>query len=172
MDEHVHVLHWPDQASEAVRLARLGVPRLLVVEPGGAPPTGTSCLEDWLRLPADDVDLRARVAALAERASRHPTAPFIDNYGQLSRRGTMVFLPPIERRLAKVLIERLGQTVLAGELISRAWAEGGSNSALRVHMSRLRRRIAPLGLTITNHRGAGYRLRECETGGAVVRTFV
>jgi hypothetical protein len=94
MNKDVFVLRWPDEADEADRLASLGAPRLLLVEPGVAPPAETSCLVDWMRLPADDEDVRARVAALAERAARHPIVPVMDDYGQVSHGATTVFLPP------------------------------------------------------------------------------
>lgn len=77
----VCVLRWPDQADEADRLASLGSPRLLLVEPGAPPPTETSCVVDWLRLRADDQDMRVRLAALSERAARHPSGPVVNDYG-------------------------------------------------------------------------------------------
>jgi two-component system, OmpR family, response regulator len=166
VNRDVFVLRWPEEADTVDRLARLGVPRLLLVEPGVAPPGGTSCVEDWLRLPADDVDIRARLAALAERATRHPTAPVVQEYGCLSHRGTTVFLPPVDERVARALVENLGHPVPTEELMSRAWSQGGSNAALRVHISRLRRRLAPLGLTITSVRAQGYLIRDATTDAA------
>jgi hypothetical protein len=158
----ISVLRWSDQADEARRLASLEVPRLLLIEPGAPPPTETSCLVDWQRLPADDQDVHARLTALVERASRHPTAPIIDEYGGITYRGTTVFLSCIDERIAKILIERLGHPVPAEELISRVWAEDGTNETLRVHVTRLRHRLAPLALMITNIRGHGYVLAEAE----------
>lgn len=131
MSGDICVLHWPDQAEEANRMARLGTPRLLLVEPGVAPPTETSCLVDWQRLPADDQDVHARLTALVERASRHPTAPIIDEDGGITHRGTTVFLSRVDEQIAKTLIERLGHPVPAEELISRVWAENGTNETLR-----------------------------------------
>jgi DNA-binding response OmpR family regulator len=170
VSKEVFALRWPEEADTVEKLARLGVPRLLLVEPGVAPPVSTSCIEDWLRLPADDVDMRARLAALAERAARHPTAPIVEEYGRLSHRDIAVFLPPVEERVARTLVEHLGHAVPAEELISRVWSEGGSNSALRVHVSRLRRRLAPLSLTITSLRGRGYLMRDATTTKAAMRS--
>jgi DNA-binding winged helix-turn-helix (wHTH) protein len=161
----VWVLRWPDQTDEADRLASLGTPRLLLIESGVAPPPETGCLVDWQRLPADDRDVDARLRALTERAMRHSAAPIIDEYGGITYRGTTVFLSPVDERIAKFLIERLGHPVPADELISRAWTENGTNETLRVHISRLRHHLAPLALTITNIRGHGYVLREAETTG-------
>lgn len=158
----VCILRWPAQADEADRLARIGAPQLLLVEPGAAPPTESSCLVDWLRPPADDEDMHTRLVALSERAARHPRGPTLDDYGQLSHRGTTVFLSSIEERITKTLIENLGHPVPAEELTTRVWADDGTNEALRVHISRLRHRIAPLGLNITNIRDRGYVMGEVE----------
>jgi len=162
MDVDVRILRWPKQADEADRLARLEVPRLLIVESGVPPPTETSCVVDWLRLPADDADLSARLAALSERAARHPSQPFVNEYGQLSHRGTKAFLSSIDERVTKILTENFGHPVPANDLIRCGWPQDGTNETLRVHISRLRHRIAPLGLTITNIAGHGYVMREAE----------
>src|SRR5262245_49534821 len=162
MDMNVRILRWPEQADEADRLARLEVPRLLIVESGVPPPTETSCVADWLRLPADDADLSARLAALSKRAAQHPSQPFVDDDGQVSHRETTAFLSSIDERVTKILIEHFGHPVPAKDLIRCGWPQDGTNETLRVHISRLRHRIAPLGLTITNIRGHGYVMREAE----------
>src|SRR5437763_3254886 len=60
----VAVLHWPEEAPEAARLAAAGLPRLLLVDAGNDPPESDDCQEDWVRLPADDRDVAARLRAL------------------------------------------------------------------------------------------------------------
>ena len=57
------------------------------------------------------------------------------------------------------MIENFGSAVAENDLIAAAWHEGGSEDTLRVHVSRLRRRLAPMGLTITSIRAYGYVLR-------------
>src|SRR5205807_9723310 len=98
----VAVLRWPEQAGDVERLERLGVPRLLLVEPGVAPPEGESCLQDWLRLPAEDRDVGARLRALAHQSASHPVLPAVDPVGQLSYRGRTLFLSPLDQRVAQV----------------------------------------------------------------------
>ena len=159
MSPDVAVLVWPDQAAERERLDRTAVPRLWLVEPGVDPPIGDSCLEDWLRLPADDADVHARLASLTRRAAHHPPRPTLDAHGQLEHRGAVVFLSPVEQHLAAPLIDTFGNAVSEDELIEAAWLKGGNEQTLRVHVSRLRRRLAPLGLTITSIRGYGYLIR-------------
>jgi hypothetical protein len=154
----VVVLRWPEQALDVERLDRLGVPRLLLVEPDVAAPEGDSCIQDWLRLPADDADVRVRLHALARRSAIHNMRPVLDPYGQLSHRGRALFLSPLDQRIAAELIEHFAAVVTVDEIKS-VWPEGASTQALRVHISRLRHRVAALGLTITSIRNVGYVMR-------------
>lgn len=159
----VCVLRWPEQADEAHRLASLGAPRLLLIEPGVAPPPDTGCLVDWQRLPTNDQDLHARLTALTQRASQHPFAPIIDEYGGITYRGTTVFLSRVDERIVRILIERFGHPVPTEELISRVWTDNGTNETLRVHVCRLRHHLAPLALVIANIRRHGYVLTAADT---------
>jgi len=156
----VVILHWPAQADRIDDLERLGVPRLLLVEPDSPPPTSTSCIEDWLRLPVDDASLRARLLALAAHARRHPIVPDLDAHGQLTHRGESVFLSQTDQRIAEVLVEHFGDVVSEETLLDHARGDGRNDQTLRVNVSRLRRRIAPLGLAITCVRGHGYVLQQ------------
>jgi len=155
----VVALGWPDQADERDRLDRAGIPRLWFVEPGVEPPISENCLEDWLRLPADDTDVRARLVALARRAACHPAVPTLDAHGRFTHRGAVVFLSPVEQHLMEPLVANFGAAVSERDLIGSAWLEGGRDETLRVHVSRLRHRLAPIGLDIANVRGYGYVLR-------------
>jgi two-component system OmpR family response regulator len=156
----VAVLYWPAEAAEAERLDRVGVPRLLLVDPAAKPPTSGSCLEEWLMLPASDVELQTRLANLAKRAASHPRPPAIDDFGHLTYRSGSLFLSRIDQRLAQALIENFGHVVAEAELIETVWSDGATNQVLRVHVSRLRQRLKPLGLTIKCARSAGYALAE------------
>lgn len=163
----VVILHWPAQSDRISDLERLGVPRLLLVEPDSPPPPSTSCIEDWLRLPVDDASLRARLFALAAHAQRHPIVPTLDEHGQLTHRGESVFLSMTDQRIAEVLVEQFGQVVSEETLLSRAQFDGRNEQTLRVNVSRLRRRIAPIGLAITCVRGHGYVMQQ-QTGRSVL----
>src|SRR5262249_17345468 len=150
----------PDQAARVDRLARLGVPRLFLVEPGVAPPEHDSCLQDWVRLPADDADVRVRLRALSHRPAHHPVVPSIDTVGQLSHRGQTLFLSPLDQRLAALFISHFGALVAEEEIRGKVWPDGTTTQAVRVQVSRLRRRIAEVGLTITCMRNLGYVMHE------------
>lgn len=136
------------------------MPRLLLVDPGEPPPQSADDLEDWVRVPADEVDLHARVENLNRRArNRTEVRPALDDDGVLRVNGTWVSLPPVEARLTGALLGRFGSVVSRDSLSTSGWPEGApGRNALDVHVLRLRRRIAPLGLTIRTVRSRGYLL--------------
>ena len=124
------------------------------------PPVVADCLEDWTRAPGDDLDVRARVAILEQRADeREPGRPQLDGDGVLHRSGAWVALPPLEARLMSALLARAG-TVVSREALARAgWPAGApGRNALDVHVLRLRRRVDPLALVIRTVRSRGYLL--------------
>jgi hypothetical protein len=155
--EDVVVLRWPDQRADAGRLARLGRPFLLVVESGAPPPDLDDCIADWIRLPADDADVRARLVALVGRAARHPVVPELDEHGEFSFRNERVFLSPKDERIARILLHSFDHAVSEQQILEQVW-EGGDPNKVRVHISRLRKRVQHMGLEITSIRGFGYRM--------------
>jgi hypothetical protein len=158
VDPHsdVAVLRWPDQQEELGDLARRGVPRLLLVSPASPPPVCTSCLEDWARLPVGDEELRARLDSLAEHQRAH-THPSVDEFGVLRQDGLIVFLSPREQALAEILIANFGAVVRDETFAQQVFGDvDARRETLRTHTSRLRKRIAPLGLTISCIRNVGY----------------
>lgn len=156
----VLLLRWPADATWRQELVGTPVPRLLLVEPDADPPVTDGCLEDWVRLPAPDGDMQARVATLRWRARDHGIArPEIDEDGVLRFRSRRVPLPPIEARLTAALIERFDAVVTRDALAAAGWPDGSPvRNVLDVHMLRLRRRLGPLGLTIRTVRSRGYLL--------------
>jgi len=164
---NVIVARWPDEAAEIERLSADGVPRLLLVGPGADPPEGGDCEEDWVRLPADDRDVAARLRALNRRAGRHQLPPHVDGQGRLLHRGRWIALSPIDQHLARLLVDRFGKVVTNDELACAAWDSPPTSNAVRVHLYRLRQRIAPLGLAIRGIRGVGVLLEEHGSRGHV-----
>ena len=156
----VVLVRWPDDAERRESLTSAGVPRLLLVSEGSDPPATVDCLEDWVRLPADERDVRLRADSLHRRICTHlPDRPELDEHGVLRFNGRWVPLPPVEARLTAALIDRFG-AVVSRELLTRAgWPGGaGGRNALDVHVLRLRRRIVPVGLAIRTVRARGYLL--------------
>lgn len=162
------VLRWPAEQANRERLATEGRPRLLLVAPESDPPVGRDCLEDWVRLPADDRDVAARLRALELRSARHQQQPETDARGRLTFNGDWVALSPIEERIVGVLAGRFGEVVSREELLSAGWPDDHpSDAALRVHLTRLRKEIAPLGLEIATVRGFGHVMQEATERRAV-----
>jgi hypothetical protein len=155
------VLRWPSERLERERLADDGRPRLLLVAPDADPPDGRDCIEDWVRMPAEDRDVAARLRSLEARAVRHQLRPETDDRGRLTFNGDWVALSPIGERLVAVLAAHFGEVVSRDELLTAGWpADRPSDAALRVHLTRLRKEIAPLGLEIATVRGFGHVMQE------------
>lgn len=153
----VRLVRWPEERELLERLRAEGTPRLLLVRPPAPAPEVMECEEDWVRLPADDGDVRARMLALAARSSRHRPGPRVGADGRLRFGSKWIALSPIELRLARVLVDRFGEVVESSELAGAAWPDEAINEgALRVHLTRLRRRLRTLGLEVQNVRGRGY----------------
>jgi hypothetical protein len=158
----VVLIHWPAEEMRLEALRSRGVPRLLLVEDHLAAPATLDPLEDWIRLPAAEDDLRARVTTLAGRA-RTGSAPTVDADGLLRYGKRWVTLSPVERSLAAALVDRFGAVVGRDTLARRAWPGGSpTRNALDVHMLRLRRRIATLSLEVRTVRARGYLLQAAD----------
>lgn len=156
----VALLRWPDEQARRERLSVAGGPRLLLLEDGAPPPSVLDCLEDWIRIPAAEDEVRARVQALSVRREAHSHAvPGIDADGVLRFRGKWTSLPPLETRMTELLLSRFGAVVSRDALAKAGWPDGiTGRNALDVHVLRLRRRLEPLGLVIRTVRSRGYLL--------------
>ena len=156
----VVLVRWPLERKRRDALAREGRPRLLLVEDGAVPPVADGCFEDWIRVPADDTDVQARVEGLNLRWNEHGVEkPQLDPDGVLRFGGGWVPMPPVEARLMHALIERFGAVVSREQLARAGWPNGApGRNALDVHVLRLRRRIVPVGLAIKTVRSRGYLL--------------
>lgn len=156
----VALIAWPADKAKRKLLAADRKPRLLLVAVGTAPPLIEDPLEDWVRLPADRTEVRARVTALTLRMVEWTTeAPTIEDSGLLRYRDAIVQLPPIEARITQTLVESFGNVVAPDDLLRGVWPdETTSRNTLDVHISRLRRRLKNTGLHIRTIRSRGYLL--------------
>ena len=164
----VALVSWPAEAEWLDRLRGTGQPRLLLVRADADPPVHEDALEDWVRTPADPIEVHARVAVLKVRAAR--VSPALDDSGRLNIGSRWVDLSPIEYRLVGSLLEHFGSLVSRDALIRAAWPETQpSDNQLDVHILRLRRRLQPAGLRLRTARSRGYSLDYSEQTGVVRR---
>lgn len=153
----VVIVRWPEEASSISRLRLQGRPRLLLVAPDAAAPATVECDEDWIRLPAEDADVRVRLATLVARSRRHSLPPLAKGDGRLTFRGNWVGVSGAEEAVAQVLSRNFKEVVdnATVEAAARVGRDLSPN-ALRVTISRLRKRIAPLGLVVRRVHNRGY----------------
>ena len=157
----VHLIRWPAQEERRLELHATHQPRLLMVDDGSIAPHVGDVLEDWIRLPADQNDVRARVAVLRERARslEERDAPNLGADGVLRCCGLSTVLPPIERRLVEVLLDRFGVVVGRDSLVKAGWpGKAPDRNVLDVHIGRLRKHLAAVNLVLTTVRSRGYML--------------
>lgn len=162
----VTVVRWPSEERHLERVRSAGRPRLLLLTDGMAAPVPDDPLEDWIRMPASEDDVNARIEALRRRAARRaPGPPEFDGDGIVRHAGAWTPLPPVEARLAAALIERFDAVVTRDALAKAGWPSGSpGRNALDVHVLRLRRRLAPLDLCIRTVRSRGYLLERSGAG--------
>ncbi len=169
-DMDVVLIRWPREAERRDLLKEAGAPRLLLIEEG-RPPASDDCLEDWVRIPVEEEDVQARLAGLVARRRLHATAlPELDDDGVLRFAARWVALPPVEARLTDALLDRFGAVVSRGALARAGWPQGAPRrNALDVHVVRLRRRLAPVGLAIRTVRSRGYLLEASQSEQTTAR---
>lgn len=166
----VEILRWPAERERQRSLAAAATPRLLLIENSQSAPVTGDPLEDWIRLPASDDDIKARVAGLIDAHNREGR-PLIDENGLLRFRGRWAAIPPIEASLIGLLLEHFGTVVSRDDLTEVGWpASTPGRNALDVHMLRLRRRINDLGLAIRTVRSRGYLLEVDGDGSGAVHS--
>jgi DNA-binding response OmpR family regulator len=148
----VAIVHWPEDEELLQWLAESATARLVLASGDEPVPWLDDPLQDWVRKPVHLGEARARLEALARKVAdrrRASTIPHLDENGRLFHGGRWVPLSGVKARLATALVDAFGQVVEDAELLVRGWPDGdGQRDTLRVQLTRLRRRIKPLGLGI------------------------
>ncbi|SER60455.1 Transcriptional regulatory protein, C terminal [Lentzea xinjiangensis] len=154
----VEVVRWPGEAAAREACQRNGTLCLLVLEKNAPAPVLTDLREDWVRAPVPHQDLAVRIAMLRARAARY-AVPELDASGILRFRSRSVVLSPTERALVAELLRHF-RALTTRESLLRCLPgkDGDTSNALHLHIMRLRRRIAPLGLVIKTLWNQGYQL--------------
>jgi len=123
--------------------------------------------DDYLAKPFDVREFEARVRSLLRRQAglRASTVSLgalaLDlTTRQFSAHGTALDIPPRERALLELLVMRAGKVVAKEAIVQSLTSLDDilSDNAIEQYISRLRRRIAPLGLELRTVRGIGYLL--------------
>ena len=153
----VVALRWPEEAEDANRLVAAGIAVLYLVGPDDDPPVVRGCLEDWVRVPGDDRDTRARLAGLELRAQLHRIPPFVDDDDRLHHDGRVVLLSHTEAKIATALTTHLGLVVPDVELLTALEPSPTASASMRAEISHLRSRLRGLDLVVRRRRG-GYLL--------------
>jgi len=121
--------------------------------------------DDYLVKPFDMRELEARLRALVRRPAGHFTSVLklgdleLDAAGRVvSLAGRVVDLGKREFSLLQALMTKAGRVVTRERLMSRLsdLEDGGSDNALELLVSRLRRKISGSGVEVVTVRGVGY----------------
>lgn len=155
----VELVHWPRDDALRRHLARAGIARLLLVEQDTDAPTEVGVDEDWVRLPADELELWTR----AERLHRLSAAldrevPVLHDGRVLTHGAGTAVLSRSEAVVVRMLLDTIGNVVTREELEDVLWPHGAPRSgrALDALVERLRRRVAGLHLCIRSVRAKGF----------------
>ena len=121
--------------------------------------------DDYMAKPFDIREFEARVRSLLRRQAglRSATVSLgaltLDlTTRQFAALGQMIDLPPRERALLELLVTRAGKVVAKEAIVQSLTSLDDmlSDNAIEQYVSRLRRRLAPFGLTLRTVRGIGY----------------
>ena len=153
----VVVLRWPEERDDAAHIAETGAALLYLVAPDDDPPLLENCLQDWVRIPGDERDLRARIDALKVRAAAHAGPPWITDDGVLHCHGKSVHLAPHEARLAEVLVAHFDE-VVPDDTIAEHASTADPDRSVRAEIAELRTRLRSVDLQIRRVLNRGYRL--------------
>lgn len=125
--------------------------------------------DDYMAKPFDIREFEARVRSLLRRQAglRSSTIALgllsLDlTSRQFSGAGQVMDLPPRERALLELLVMRVGKVVAKEAIVQSVTSLEDilSDNAIEQYVSRLRRRLQPLGLMLRTIRGIGYLLEK------------
>lgn len=153
----VSVLEWPAQDALRRQMARFGTPRMLLVAPGVAPPELLDDREDWLRVPAEPLDVLYRAAALGRRPVAAPPVVALDDDGLLRVGETWLALSEGQVPVVRLLLDHLDRVVPFEDIGAAYAAVGGSDhpASVRTLLTRLAGRLRMAGLELTTVRRRG-----------------
>jgi len=129
--------------------------------------------DDYLAKPFDVAEFEARVRSILRRRAGLRSSQVrlgqmvLDlKTRQFSAHDTIVDLPPRELALLELLFLRAGKVVTKEAIVQSLTSLDDilSDNAIEQYVSRLRRRVAPFGLTLKTARGLGYYIERGHDG--------
>lgn len=123
--------------------------------------------DDYLVKPFEMDELEARIRALSRRKSLDYGAleqlgglQFDRNLREVTAAGVALDIPRRELAVLECLLDRRGRIVPKAQLTDHVYGVGADidDSAVESHVSRLRKRLGPHGISIRTARGLGYML--------------
>ncbi|WP_436722936.1 winged helix-turn-helix domain-containing protein [Streptomyces sp. URMC 127] len=161
----MELIRWPAESGRREHCRDRGVMRILVLEAGAEAPPSPDPREDWVRAPISPGDLRARAEALRMRAAAE-ARPVVEPNGVLRFRHRSALLSPTGAHLVARLADSFTEVVARDDLLApRPGRPPLSRNALDLHIMRIRRRLAALGLRVRTVRGRGYVLEGVRPAG-------
>ena len=168
-------LNLPDREGLDVLRARRTMSAVLILTARGALDERVRGLDlgadDYMTKPFEVSELEARVRVLLRRQAglRDASVSFGEisldtNSRTLSAHGQPLDIPARELSVLETLLMRAGKVVSKQSIIQSlaAFDDDLSANAVEQYVSRLRRRLAPFGLTVRTARGLGYYLDRSE----------
>lgn len=171
----VEFVAWPADDQLRQRLARAGVPRLLVVPADAPTPVGLGNHEEWVREPVSLAAALARMEQLVHRTHRLSAEPTVISDDRVVQRGGVrVRLSPVQAALLAELLHAHGTAVSREHLVAAIWphADDPHTKALEAVVFRLRRKLVGTGIVIRGVHALGYVIdtRDGAVGVATDRT--
>ncbi|WP_272925803.1 winged helix-turn-helix domain-containing protein [Streptomyces sp. SID3212] len=162
--QDVQVVRWPTELTRLAALRREGIPCVLLVAPGVSVPELKGTGEDWIRVPVDPLELKARISSLRAKVGHCPQ-PLVDEDGILRFGSSLTPLTATETVVVRFLVERMSKVAGRQELAARLSSAHRSTSrnALDLHIMRLRRKLLSVGLSLETIHGRGYLLNRMDT---------
>lgn len=148
------LVQWPAESTRRDDLRAAGIPRLLVVAEGHAPPDDIEIDEDFVVLPSSERDVATRLENLGLRMR---DAIRLQDTVVETARGRVV-LTEREAAAMEVLLARRGRMTSRSELVRAVGGPPVAERQLHDVMYRLRARLKPLGLDVFSSRSSGYTL--------------
>jgi DNA-binding response OmpR family regulator len=119
--------------------------------------------DDYIKKPFEFDEVLIRINSQIKKSfkSYNQTIEYNDicyyiSSGSITKKDKPINLAPMEYKLFKIFIKNIDKNIPVEDILYRLHdGDEGSNSALRVYISKLKK----LGLNITNQRGVGYKLK-------------